>query len=92
MKFLVNINLNFCLGKRIYKQFRSSLVNIGGDIHAKLMIQYAEVPWWWYMTIFIITFSIAAIVCHYGQLMPWYLLFRRSSSFEVFSFDVVSFI
>jgi hypothetical protein len=37
------------LGKRIYKQFHSSLIDTGEDIHAKLMMQYPEVPSWWYV-------------------------------------------
>jgi hypothetical protein len=31
------------------KQFRSSLKDDTGDIHAKLMSRYREAPEWWYV-------------------------------------------
>ena len=36
-------------GKAIIKQFRSSLKDSEGDIHAKLMSKYKEAPEWWYV-------------------------------------------
>ncbi|CAF0901657.1 unnamed protein product [Adineta ricciae] len=62
-------------GTTLYQQYRASLTNIGGDIHAKLMTQYNEVPSYWYTILFLATFVVSAIVCHHGQLMPWYFLF-----------------
>ncbi|CAF3601271.1 unnamed protein product [Rotaria sordida] len=62
-------------GKTILKQFRSSLKDNAGDIHAKLMSHYKEAPEWWYTIVFAVAFILAAIVCHYGELMPWYYLF-----------------
>lgn len=40
-------------GKSIIKQFRSSLKDQTGDIHAKLMSQYKEAPEWWYVLMLI---------------------------------------
>ncbi|CAF1254949.1 unnamed protein product [Adineta ricciae] len=62
-------------GKTIVKQFRSSLKDNAGDIHAKLMSRYKEAPEWWYTILFLLAFVLAAIVCHFGELMPWYFLF-----------------
>ncbi|CAF3957162.1 unnamed protein product [Adineta steineri] len=62
-------------GKSIIKQFRSSLKDDTGDIHAKLMSHYKEAPAWWYYILFALAFGLAAIVCHFGDLMPWYFLF-----------------
>ncbi|CAF2776029.1 unnamed protein product [Rotaria sp. Silwood2] len=62
-------------GKTILKQFRSSLKDNNGDIHAKLMSRYKEAPEWWYTILFVVAFILAALVCHYGELMPWYYLF-----------------
>ncbi|CAF0975297.1 unnamed protein product [Adineta steineri] len=62
-------------GKSIIKQFRSSLKDDTGDIHAKLMSHYKEAPAWWYYILFTLAFGLAAIVCHFGDLMPWYFLF-----------------
>ncbi len=41
----------FFIGKTIVKQFRSSLKDNTGDIHAKLMSQYDEAPEWWYVPV-----------------------------------------
>ncbi len=76
------------------KQFRSSLKDNTGDIHAKLMSHYKEAPEWWYVIfldyllnriyckcrytiLFVLAFVLAAIVCHFGELMPWYFLFGK---------------
>lgn len=34
-----------------------------------------------YGIVFVLVFLTAALICHYGQLMPWYLLFRMLSGF-----------
>jgi hypothetical protein len=83
-------------GKAIVKQFRSSLQTDTNDIHAKLMSHYKEAPEWWYVflgylwrlnysmfrytILFVIAFVLAAIVCHFGELMPWYFLFGNFQS------------
>ena len=64
-------------GKSIVKQFRSSLKDNHGDVHARLMSQYKEAPEWWYTILFLVAFTLAALVCHFGQLMPWYYLFGK---------------
>lgn len=76
------------IGKTIVKQFRSSLKDNTGDIHAKLMMHYKEAPEWWYSILFIIAFALAAMVCHFGKLMPWYYLFGKIESKRLnFIFD-----
>lgn len=62
-------------GKKIIKQFRSSLKDHVNDTHAVLMSRYREAPEWWYTTLFFISLILAIFVCHFGQLMPWYYLF-----------------
>ncbi|KAJ1941580.1 hypothetical protein FBU59_003461 [Linderina macrospora] len=41
------------------------------DIHAKLMRKYDEVPKWWYILLFVITFTATIIVCEVYHMMPW---------------------
>ena len=48
-------------GTTFYQQYRASLANIGGDIHAKLMAQYNEVPSYWYKLTLMRLFSIQAV-------------------------------
>ncbi|CAF3366692.1 unnamed protein product [Rotaria socialis] len=62
-------------GKTIMKQFRLSLKDNHSDVHAMLMSRYQEAPEWWYTVLFVVAFALAIVVCHFGQLMPWYYLF-----------------
>ena len=32
-----------------------------------------------YTVLFVVAFLLSIIVCHFGQLMPWYYLFRKSN-------------
>ncbi|CAF1118335.1 unnamed protein product [Didymodactylos carnosus] len=66
-------------GKDIIKQFHTSLKNRQNDVHCQLMSYYREAPEWYYLIVFICSFITAAIVCHYGDLMPWYYLFIAMS-------------
>ena len=74
---LIRMNMYLQKGKAIIKQFRSSLQDHSGDIHAKLMSRYKEAPEWWYTILFVLAFALAAFVCHFGKLMPWYFLFGK---------------
>ncbi|CAF1161912.1 unnamed protein product [Didymodactylos carnosus] len=62
-------------GKDIWKQFRTSFKNRQNDVHCVLMSRYPEAPEWWYLILFLGSFIVAAVICRYGQYMPWYLLF-----------------
>ncbi|PRP85852.1 hypothetical protein PROFUN_06126 [Planoprotostelium fungivorum] len=62
-------------GPRIIKQFRSSLGETQGDIHAKLMSAYPEAPEWWYTIVFVTSFFFACIACHFSGAMEWYYMF-----------------
>ncbi|CAF1578461.1 unnamed protein product [Adineta ricciae] len=74
----------FLAGKTILKQFRSSLNDNSDDIHAKLMSRYDEAPDWWYTILFAVAFTLATIVCHFGDLMPWYHMFTAVTIAFVF--------
>ncbi|CAM4839180.1 unnamed protein product [Rotaria magnacalcarata] len=54
------------------------------DIHAKLMPYYSEAPEWWYTILFVFAFVVAALVYHFGELMPWYFLFLAVASAFLF--------
>ncbi|KAJ2756231.1 hypothetical protein GGI19_001010 [Coemansia pectinata] len=58
-------------GKDIVQRVRQART-MDEDIHLKLMRKYKEVPHWWYMVTFVITFVLAIITCHVYHLMPWY--------------------
>ncbi|CAF1245356.1 unnamed protein product [Didymodactylos carnosus] len=62
-------------GKEIFHHFRTSLEKRENDIHCTLMSKYKELPEWWYILLFVISFVLSALVCHYGEFMPWYYLF-----------------
>ncbi|CAF1489373.1 unnamed protein product [Didymodactylos carnosus] len=62
-------------GKNIVQCFRTSLKSRENNIHCTLMSKYNEASEWWYILLFVITFILSALVCHFGQFMPWYYLF-----------------
>ncbi|CAF1394416.1 unnamed protein product [Didymodactylos carnosus] len=62
-------------GKEILDYFRTSLQKRENDIHCTLMSKYTEAPEWWYILLFVISFVLSALVCHFGEFMPWYYLF-----------------
>ncbi|CAF1329124.1 unnamed protein product [Didymodactylos carnosus] len=61
-------------GKYIKEQFFMSLDEAVNDVHGKLMSKFKEVPEYWYSILLIICVFGSVIVCHFGQLMPWYNL------------------
>ncbi|KAI7823102.1 OPT oligopeptide transporter protein-domain-containing protein [Kickxella alabastrina] len=66
---LVYIGLHY--GPEIYQRMRESR-NMDEDVHMKMMRSYDEVPHWWYITLFVITFSTSIVVCEVYHMMPWY--------------------
>ncbi|KAJ2080824.1 hypothetical protein H4R24_002787 [Coemansia sp. RSA 988] len=66
---LVYIVLHY--GKEIYQRVRQSR-RMEEDIHMKLMSHYEEVPHWWYIVLFVITFTTSIVICEVYHMMPWY--------------------
>ncbi|KAI8321470.1 OPT superfamily oligopeptide transporter [Martensiomyces pterosporus] len=58
-------------GKDIVQRVRQSQ-SMDDDIHMELMRKYQEVPHWWYVLVFVITFVVAVAACEAFGLMPWY--------------------
>ncbi|CAF5176307.1 unnamed protein product [Rotaria magnacalcarata] len=48
------------------------------------MPYYSEAPEWWYTILFVFAFVVAALVYHFGELMPWYFLFLAVASAFLF--------
>ncbi|CAF1050201.1 unnamed protein product [Didymodactylos carnosus] len=61
--------------KDLLQQLHTTLKKRENDIHCTLMSKYSEAKEWWYVLVFIISFIICGISCHFGQFMPWYYLF-----------------
>jgi len=62
--------------KDIVRRFRSTLTS-ERDVHSRLMQRYREVPFWWYLTIGVISFVflvVAVVVNRNSQLPVWALL------------------
>ncbi|KAJ2887694.1 hypothetical protein FB639_001135 [Coemansia asiatica] len=70
---LINLIVYVALyyGKDIVNRVRESR-SMDEDIHMKLMRKYKEVPHWWYVVTFVITFALAIVTCQVYHLMPWY--------------------
>ncbi|KAI8394141.1 OPT family small oligopeptide transporter [Radiomyces spectabilis] len=59
-------------GKDIIAQFRKARTE-DEDIHAKLMRAYKEVPHWWYITVFVISFAVSfAVIYAWPIYLPWW--------------------
>lgn len=60
-------------GKDIVRQFKASRQKGNEDIHQKLMRAYPEVPNWWYLTIFVISFGVSfAVIYNWPIYLPWW--------------------
>ncbi|GAA5811128.1 hypothetical protein MFLAVUS_004557 [Mucor flavus] len=60
-------------GKDIIKQFKNSRTKNNEDIHQKLMRVYPEVPDWWYIAIFLISFGVSfAVIYEWPIYLPWW--------------------
>lgn len=70
---LVHVGLFY--GKDIVHQLKRS-VKDEPDIHARLMSRYPEVPVWWYLAIFLVSFGMAvpAVYCYETSLPVWALI------------------
>ena len=55
-------------GPQIYKTLKN-VKHSQTDIHAKLMLAYKEVPWWWYGVTFVIFLAMGIAVNAVGALM-----------------------
>ncbi|KAJ2892508.1 hypothetical protein IWW38_003198 [Coemansia aciculifera] len=66
---LVYIGLHY--GQEIYQRVRQSR-EMDEDIHMRLMRRYSEVPHWWYIALFAVTFTTSIIICEVYHMMPWY--------------------
>ncbi len=69
-------------GKDIIYYFKTSR-NEPDDIHLKLMRNYKEVPAWWYVIVFVASFSFAivTILCWKTELPVWALIFALLIAF-----------
>lgn len=60
-------------GRDIINQFKNSRTQKNEDIHHKLMRAYPEVPQWWYITIFVISFAVSfAVIYAWPIYLPWW--------------------
>lgn len=60
-------------GRDIIRQFKASRAKDNEDIHQKLMRAYPEVPNWWYIAIYIISFALSFVVIYEWPIyLPWW--------------------
>ncbi|KAI7901113.1 OPT family small oligopeptide transporter [Cokeromyces recurvatus] len=60
-------------GKEIIEQWKKSRNQEDEDIHHKLMRVYPEVPQWWYITVFILSFGASfGLIYHWPIGLPWW--------------------
>ncbi|KAJ1881925.1 hypothetical protein LPJ57_001289 [Coemansia sp. RSA 486] len=86
---LINLIVYVALyyGKDIVSRVRQSR-SMDDDIHMKLMRKYKEVPHWWYLATFAITFSLAIVTCEVYHLMAWYWVIVATALPFVFTIPI----
>ncbi|KAF9917394.1 hypothetical protein FBU30_000774 [Linnemannia zychae] len=60
-------------GREIVERWKSARAE-NEDIHSRLMRAYPEVPDWWYLVLFVITFTLSMVTCTVWDYMPWWAL------------------
>ncbi|KAG0199496.1 hypothetical protein BGX28_007254 [Mortierella sp. GBA30] len=60
-------------GKEIVERWKSARAE-NEDIHSRLMRVYPEVPDWWYIALFLVTFALSMVTCVVWDYMPWWAL------------------
>jgi len=59
-------------GRDIWKQFRTS-VKDEKDIHTRLMTRYRDIPHWWFVAVFVVSFVLGAVTIEiYDTKMPFW--------------------
>ena len=69
-------------GKQIKNAFKI-LDKEDEDVHNRLMKEYKEIPWWWYMAVFLVFFALAIVTVRaWDTQMPiWALIFALIIAF-----------
>ncbi|EKD18024.1 uncharacterized protein L3040_004563 [Drepanopeziza brunnea f. sp. 'multigermtubi'] len=49
-------------GQEIWAKWKASR-GVGADIHQRMMLKYAEAPWWWYASSFVVMFALGLVTC-----------------------------
>ncbi|EKM57186.1 uncharacterized protein PHACADRAFT_254776 [Phanerochaete carnosa HHB-10118-sp] len=63
-------------GKTVYQIIRDSRTKETDDPHYQKMKIYKEVPWYWYMGMFVVTVAMALATCYTAKSqLPWWGLF-----------------
>ncbi|KAG0358332.1 hypothetical protein BGZ54_010464 [Gamsiella multidivaricata] len=58
-------------GKEMLQRWRSAREE-NEDIHSRLMRIYPEVPNWWYISLFVLSFGLSFVTCIVWDYMPWW--------------------
>ncbi len=57
----------------IYQQFRTkTLLNMGNDMHARMISLYKIVPDWCYLELFALALIVACVTCDHANWLKWY--------------------
>lgn len=59
----VLVHVGLFHGKTIWKQMRSSPLE-ANDVHMRLMSKYKEAPWFWYVSLFLVSFGMGVGAIH----------------------------
>ncbi|KAF8929373.1 hypothetical protein BGZ58_009002 [Dissophora ornata] len=61
-------------GKDIKDQWRAAVSMEDCDIHSRMMMEYKEVPQWWYAALFLLSLTLSIFTVVKWNYLPWYYL------------------
>ncbi|CAO3567528.1 unnamed protein product [Mortierella alpina] len=75
-------------GKDIRDQWRAAVSTKDHDIHSRMMMEYREVPQWWYATLFLVSTGLSIFTVVKWNYLPWYHLLVALGIAFVFALPV----
>ncbi|KAF9315231.1 hypothetical protein BG003_003224, partial [Podila horticola] len=75
-------------GKDIRDQWRAAISMKDHDIHSRMMLQYKEVPQWWYAVLFLVSLALSIFTVVRWNYLPWYYLIVSLAIAFIFALPV----
>ncbi|KAG0203826.1 hypothetical protein BGX28_004031 [Mortierella sp. GBA30] len=75
-------------GKDIRDQWKAAISMRDHDIHSRMMMEYKEVPQWWYAILFLVTTALSIFTVVKWNYLPWYYLIAAFAIAIVFALPV----
>ncbi|KAG0011780.1 hypothetical protein BGZ81_001995, partial [Podila clonocystis] len=75
-------------GKDIRDQWKAAISMKDHDIHSRMMLEYKEVPQWWYAALFLVSLALSIFTVVRWNYLPWYYLIVSLAIAFIFALPV----